>query len=130
MNSITIRDSWFWVCGESVRDFSKLHQMTYFNPPNSLWALTGACSGPKKFLWLWPSDYSDSRFADFGESKIIFFKSSPNGLWAPGGAYSGLKKFLTVAERQWYPVCPKIRHKRTQEFFLRRILGSFFFLYL
>ena len=49
--------------------------------------------GPQKIFQLWTPDYSDSWFADYGDSKMIFFKSSPNGLWAPGGSYFGLKIF-------------------------------------
>ena len=36
--SLDYPGSWFWVCGESDWNFSKVHQMTYWYPKTLIWA--------------------------------------------------------------------------------------------
>ena len=70
--SLDYPGSWFWVCGESDQNFSKVHQKTYWYFKTLIWAR-------KKFATMGP-DYSHSWFLDYSELKMIFFKNSPNGL--------------------------------------------------
>ena len=83
---------WAWKkfcsCGPPtivIVDLPTMVSWNWFFQKFTKWLIStwGRLFWPKKNFWLWPPDYSDSWFADYGGSKTIFSKIHQMAYWYP-----------------------------------------------